>query len=208
MRVLILLLAMTAFVIASCGRGNKDKSQDETEAASENTSGTSDNPAEAMAEAMKSLSGGDGKVADPVDHRKLMEMLKENVDGYTRKDYSSQSAGTMGFNMSNAEANYENGDKRIQANIIDAAGAGMAFMSLAAWSNMQLDREDSNGWERTSTWKGYKSFEKYTKSNNSSELNLIVENRFIVTLNGYNVGMDDLKDFADELDLGHLKSLI
>ena len=208
MRTLFFFLVIISLSLSSCGGNKKESSKEGSESSADDGTTPSDNPAEALSEAMKNLSGGDGKVADPVDHRKLKDMLKENVNGFSRKDYSSQTAGSMGFNISSAEASYEKSDKRIQATIMDAAGAGLAFMSLAAWSTMQLDREDSNGWERTSTYKGYKSFEKYTRSSNSSELSLIVHDRFIVTINGYGVDMDEVKNFADDLDLGELKKLI
>jgi hypothetical protein len=153
--------------------------------------------------------GGDGKVSEPVDHRKLKDMLDENVRGFKRTAYESQTAGAMGFNISFAEADYEaTGDKRIKATISDTGGAGMAVMSMAAWSSMTLDKETQNGWEKTSTYKGYKSFEEYNKTNNTSELAIIVEKRFIVTLNGVNCNVDELKGFVDELDIDDLKSLI
>lgn len=200
MRTLLLFLAISTVTFLACNRGSKD----ETESSSD--SKTPENPAEALTKAMEELGGG--KASEPVDHRKLKEMLREKLNGFERTRYESQSAGAMGFNFSNAEADYASGDKRINVSFTDTGGAGMALMSMAAWSSMQLDKEDQNGWERTSTWKGFKSFEKYNKQSNSSELALIVENRFIVTLNGSNVDMDDLKDFADDLDIEDLKKMI
>ena len=203
MRTILLLFTIlfATAAITSCGGGKKsaDETADDSAPA---------NPAEAVSKALESLGKGDGKVSEPVDHRKLRDLLKERISGFERTSYESQSTGAMGFNFSNAQADYEDGDKRINATLTDAGGMGMAMMSMAAWSSMQLDREDQDGWERTSTWKGYKSYEKYNRSNNYSELALIVENRFIVTLNGSNVDMDDLKDFAGDLDLGDLKKLI
>ena len=203
MRTYSLFFILLSLAIASCGGGNKESK--ETTASDEINS--IDDAANAMKKAMEGLN--DGKAVEPVDHRKLKEMLKEKVHGFERAEYSSQSAGAMGFNIASAEANYSaSGDKKITATIMDTGGAGLALMSMAAWSSLNLDREDQNGWERTGTWKGYKSFEKYDKTSNSSELALIVENRFIVTLNSTNCDMGDLKKFADDLDIDDLKKLI
>ena len=200
------ILFLCSVLFSSCGfgcnrvkGGSKDSSESST---------TPDNPAEALSKAFETMSGGDGKASEPVDHRKLRDLLKERISGFERTSYESQSAGAMGFNFSNAQADYEDGDKRINAAFTDTGGLGMAMMSMAAWSTLQIDREDQNGWERTGSWKGYKSLEKYDKSSEYSELTLIIENRFLVNLNGSNVDMDDLKDFADRLDLGELKKLI
>jgi len=208
MRTLILFLLALTMVFSSCNIGGKGKksSQESTESSSADE-GEPGNAADAMKKAMEAL-GGNGETAEPVNHRDLKELLKERMRGYDRTDYSSQSVGSFGINISSAEGTYEDGDKRINVTITDTGGLGMAMMSMAAWSSMHLDKEDSHGWERTGTYKGFKSYEKYDKSSNYSEIALIVENRFVVALNGSNCDMDDLKRFADDLDLSHLKSLI
>lgn len=205
MRVLILIVLATTMVFTSCNLRSKVEniaSKDSTESIE------SDNPADAVRKAMESL-GGDGKAAEPVNHRDLMDLLKERVRGFERKNYESQNAGAMGFNISTAEASYETSDgKKIKASIADTGGLGLAMMSMAAWTSFSVDKENQDGWERTGTFEGHKSYEKYNKSRNSSELALIVENRFIVTLNGSNCDMNDLKKFAEDIDIGGLKKLI
>ncbi len=204
MRFLILLLISFTIVFTACKSGNKDDaSKDET---SKSDDANADDPAYAIKKAMEGL-GAEG--TEPVDHHKLKDMLSENIQGYTRTAFESQKAGAFGFNISIAEADYEaTGDKRIKASLADTGGAGMAVMSMAAWSSLDLDKEDQNGWERTSTYKGYKTFEKYDKSNKTSELAIMVEKRFLVTLNGTNCDMDELKKFVDELEIGQLRKMI
>lgn len=194
----VVLFAASLF-LASCGGGKSESTQHvETN--------TPENPAEAMQKALENLN--DGKVSEPVDHRKLRDLLKEEIEGFTRVDYESQSAGAMGFNMSHAEGNYTKGDARIKTTIMDTGGAGMAMMSVASWSMINVDKENQDGYERTGSYKGYKAFEKFDKRSNSCELAVIVENRFIVTFNGQQCDMNALKNFADDVDLVELKKLI
>lgn len=211
MRALLLILLSITITVSSCNLRSKVEkmaAKDTTESSDNDNSSDSDNPADAMKKAMEAL-GGNGEASEPVNHRELRDMLKENIRGFERKDYESQTSGAMGFNFSTAEANYETSDdKRIKVTIADTGGLGLAMMSMAAWSSLSIDKENQDGWERTGKYEGYKSYEKYDKSRNSSELALIVENRFIVTLDGNNCDMKDLKKFADDLDIGHLKSLI
>ena len=183
MRTLFLILLAATMTISSCNLRSKVEkiaSKDGTESSGSDNMDP-DNPADAVKQAMEAL-GGNGEAAEPVNHRKLMDMLKENIRGYERKAYESQTTGAMGFNFSTAEASYETSDgKRIKVTLADTGGLGLAMMSLAAWSSLSVDKENQDGWERTGTFEGHKSYEKYDKSRNSSELAIIVEKRFIVT---------------------------
>jgi hypothetical protein len=199
---IFLIMMLASFLCVACG-SDGDKKQSETP-------DPASNPAEAIRNAMKGLNA-DGKDLDvkPVDHRELRELLKESLrGGYERSEYESQTVGAMGFNLSNAEAKYENSNGcRLDIAITDTGGMGMALMSMAAWSSMEVDREDKDGYEKTSTFQGHKSFEKYDKSNGSAELAMIVEDRFIVAINGRKCDIDDVKKAAGDLDLGDLKKL-
>ena len=113
--------------------------------------------------------------------------------------------GGFGIKVSNAEGEYEEGDKRIEMNIMDTGGLGAAMMSFAAWSTIEVDREDDNGYERTTVVDGHKAFEKYEKNSGRYELAMIVDDRFVITLNGKNVDMKDLKKGAKDVDLGKLR---
>jgi hypothetical protein len=199
----ILIMMLAGLLCLACGSDGRKKDSSETP-------DPAANPTEAIRNVMKGLNV-DGKDVDvkPVDHRKLREMLKESLrGGYERTEYESQTVGTMGFNLSNAQAKYENSDGcRLDVTITDTGGMGMAMMSMAPWTSMEMDREDKNGYEKTGTFQGHKAFEKYDKTNQSAELTLIVENRFIVAINGRKCDIDEVKKVAGDLDIGDLKKL-
>ena len=189
-----LLVLCTVMMFAACGNDNSEAEDKAPET-----------PAEAVRQAMKGMSDKD---KEPVDHRKLRDLLDERVKGFTRSQYSSQTAGAMSFTISNAEAEYETDDgRKIDVSLTDTGGLGSALMSMASWSKIQVDREDSNGWERTSTFQGNKSYERFDKSSQKTELAYIVDDRFVVVLSGTQCDMDDLKAFAKSLDLEDLKKL-
>lgn len=202
MRTLFLLMLMGLFA-AGCGFDSSKKESDKSDEPTEN-----DDPISAMQKAVKDATGGGG--GETVDHRSLRDLLKENMrGGFERTSYSSQKSGAMGFNVSTAEAEYDGGGgRKIRVSIVDTGGMGMALMGMAAWSSVEIDQENSDGWERTSTFQGYKSFEKYNKSSQNTELAVIIENRFIVNFEGSNCDMEDLKDFAEAIDMDDLKKLI
>lgn len=201
------MLLIAFFLFCSCGSDKKASSD-----SGNRGTGTTSDPAaqigDAISKAMEGIPGGKG--GETIAHQKLKDLLDENLrGGFSRTDYSSQSVGAFGFNISSAEATYEtSGGKSVKVTITDTGGAGAAMMGMAAWSSMSLDKEDKNGWERTGTFEGHSSFEKYNKVRNESELALIVEKRFLVTLNGRDCDMSELKKLAGDLKINHLKKLI
>ena len=126
----------------------------------------------------------------------------------TSSDGEKNSA--MGFTMSRAEARYEtqgtNASIRIE---ISDAGAmtGMAAMAAFAWASMDVDRENDTGYEKTTTIKGYRGYEKLDRQTNFAELSILVGGRFMVELEGTEVGIDGLKAALDKIDLGKLEGM-
>ena len=107
--------------------------QDLVEKLGENAQGT-------VSEAMQGIEAAVDKIKkdkdlkDPVNFRSLKELLPENLAGMSRTDHSGKSSGAMGFKMSTAEASYENGDQKLEVDIVDAGGVGAALMGGAMWS--------------------------------------------------------------------------
>ena len=141
-----------------------------------------------------------------VDAKLLKELLPADADGMPRKEASSEKTGAMGFNISTAEGRYRENDSSIEVNIIDAAGTG-ALMGMAAWSMIDMDKENEDGYEKTTTYKDHKAFEKYNTKNKDGEMAVIVASRFMVTVRGNNVEMSKIKATLDNIDLGKLEDL-
>ncbi len=142
---------------------------------------------------------------EPLSFRELQEVLPEKLDGLERTSKSGQSNGAMGFKISQAEAKYKTDDgESIEVEILDTGGLKMGLMSMAAWASLEMDKEDDNGYERTSTVQGYKAFEKYNKRSQRSELSLLVKERFVVKATGRNMEMKRLKAAIKDLPLKKL----
>ncbi len=145
---------------------------------------------------------------DPVDFRKLKEMLPSSAGGMERTEATGEKNGTMGFSLSQAEGKYEKDDANMEVNIVDTGGVGgMAMMGMAAWAMAEVDKETATGYEKTTTIDGHKAYEKYDNEGKDGELNVLVGNRFIVTVKGRNVSMDQMKDTLDDIDLSKLAKM-
>lgn len=144
---------------------------------------------------------------EPINFRELKKLLPEKIADYTRTEDSGQTAGAMGIKMSQAEGTYKNSaGKMFVLKITDTGGVGMGLMSMAAWSTITVDKEDSNGYERTGTLNGHKSMEKYRKRGEDGEVTLLAENRFVVTANGRGCSMETLRSSVQAVNLGKLKN--
>lgn len=216
------LLLFCVTLILSCGGESKsdDKSSDKInegleklseglgEKAKEASKEIEGGLAGAMSQLEKSLEGlGEEGVVKkkPVNFRKLKELLPEDTDGYSRSNYEGESNGMAGFSVSTAKAKYSKDDQIIDVELIDAGGLGAAMMGMAAWSLVEVDKESDNGFERTTTYKGNKAFEKCNRKR--CEFSVFVAKRFVMTLKGRNVEMDELHDLADEIGIRNLESM-
>jgi hypothetical protein len=202
-------LTVMLLLVAACGKSDEQKAAEAAakqmgEAlAAAGAAGTTGAAAAAGALAA-------GQASDAVDFRVLKELLPEDINGMPRTSSDGEKNSAMGFTMSRAEARYEtqgtNANIRIE---ISDAGAmtGMAAMAAFAWASMEVDRESESGYEKTTTIKGYRGYEKFDRQTNFAELSILVGGRFMVELEGNEVGIDGLKAALDKLDLGKLEGM-
>lgn len=150
-----------------------------------------------------------GKTVEPVDFRKLKELLPESVDGMQRAEVSGEKSTALGMTISKAEARYTGEDRRvIDVTISDIGNAsGLASLALYAWANNEIDKDSPTGYEKTTTFRGYKAYEKYSKRDHSGEMGVLIDKRFVVEAKGDAVSIEDLKGVLNKLDLSKLVNM-
>ena len=191
---LLAILIAAAFLLSNCG-GNKEEEEKKEE------------PKTGL-EALQSLTDEAEKLSkdgakEVVDAKVLKELLPADADGLPRKEASSEKTGAMGFKISTANAKYREDDSSIEVSIVDVAGTG-AIMGMAAWAMVDVDKESESGYEKTTTYKDHKAFEKYDTNNKDGEIAVLIASRFVVSVKGNNVSMDKIKATLDDIDLGKL----
>jgi hypothetical protein len=201
-------------LVAACGKSDEQKAaeaaakQMEEAIAAAGAAGATGAAAVGNAIAAGALAAG--KASDAVDFRVLKELLPEDINGMPRASSDGEKTGAMGFTMSRAEARYQtqgtNASIKIEISDVGAM-TGAAAMATYAWATMEVDRENEAGYEKTTTLKGYRGYEKLDRQSNYAELSLMVGGRFMVELEGNEVGMDALKAALDKIDLGKLEGM-
>jgi len=154
-------------------------------------------PQEALNEISKALEGinlnikKDGKEVEIINFRELKKRFPSSIDGMERKSSEGQTMGFGGMKVSVAEAEYRDGNQRLDLTITDTGGLGAALMGMAFWSNLEIDKETEDGFERTTEIDGHKAYMKYDRRREQSEIAVIFDNRFLAVARGK--GIDSYK---------------
>ena len=164
-------------------------------------------PQDALNEISKALDGlklnvkKDGKEVEIVNFRELKKRFPSSIAGMDRKSSEGQTTGFGGMKVSVAEAEYRDGDQRLDLTITDTGGLGAALMGMAFWSNLEMDKETEDGFERTTEIDGHKAYMKYDRKREQSEIAVIFDNRFLAVAKGKGIDFDDLQEIVEDLDL-------
>jgi hypothetical protein len=162
--------------------------------------------AKAMSGMAGALGGGDGKIVEPVTFQALQTTLPEVSGWEMGKPRGERMTAPMPFAQS--EARYTKGDARVEVKVVDS---GFAPLLIAPWSMMLASgysRETSEGYEKAVTVNGQPGFEKWNSERKDGELNVLVNKRFLVTIDGNDIAETaTLHEFARKIDFGKLASL-
>lgn len=145
---------------------------------------------------------------EPVNFRDMKEILPNDLGGMEQTDNEGQTSGIMGFKFSTAKATYEEDKAKLEVKIIDIAGIGKLASKMADWSTLDIDKESKNGYERTTTIDGHKAYEKYDANRQKGKVAMIIDDRFIVDLEGRNVTEKQLRNAIEDINIRKLRRLV
>lgn len=164
--------------------------------------------AKAMEGAAAALSGkgADGKPVEPLGFQALQTVLPE-VSGWQRATATGERM-TSPIPFSQTDADYTMGGATVNVKIVDSAFNQMLSAPWAMFLTSGYERQTSDGHEKSVNVNGQPGFERWSASDKSGELNLVVAKRFMVTIEGENIADTKvLHEFASKLDAGKLASL-
>jgi len=157
-----------------------EKSAQTAEAAAK--SGDPGAQATAAIEGLGALFGG-GRRVDPLDIEQLKPFVPETFAGLPRTSNSAEKTSVGIMVVSKAEATYGDGaQKNVTLEVLDAGGAS-GLIGLASWANVQSEKEDDDGVERTQRVGGRLVHEKISKRG-TNEFSIVLGDRFVETRRG------------------------
>ncbi len=162
----------------------------------------------AVGQLIGAIAGGVKGGTEALPTEQMKTYLPETLAGLTRTSSSAERNNAMGIQVSEAEANYSNGAGRnLQLEITDTGGA-QGFVALAAWANVEEEREWDGGYERNYHVDGRMIHERWDAKNGHGEYGVIVGKRFSVAVSGNAASMDELKAaLTSGVDLAQLEAV-
>ena len=135
----------------------------------------------------------------PLSLDQLKALVPETLMGVQRSKYNTTSA--MGTGVATAE--YKMNDSTdVKLTVYDCAGpggAGIYSMQYLGMYNVQSESDEE--YTKTIDFMGGKAFEHCRKTRQECTITYFTGSRFLVSLEGNNVGADDLKKAAQELNI-------
>lgn len=171
-------------------------------------SGDKNAQAAAAAAMMGTMMGG-GKLVEPVGIEQLKPFVPDTFAGLPKKSSKAERTGIASLMVSKAEATYadESGQKNVSLDVSDTGGMS-GMMGLASWVNVQGEKEDQYGSERTMKVDGRMVNEKVSKqSGGTNSYSIVLGERFVVNASGRGVDIGTLKSAVASLDLKKLEAM-
>ncbi len=213
-------VATAVLSTAGCGADPAEEQRsaaDELDKAQKNLERTLDEGGKNIEQAVNDLEKALGTALSDdvksVDHRDLKGLLPEKIGDMERVGVSGEKSGAFGFNVTTANGDYEaeDGKSRLSLSITDIGKMGTFASMGLEYADAEIDREDRDGFERTTVYKGYRAKQKMTRLGENaslSEMTVFVEDRFVVQIDAENAEWETVEDAIAAIDLKELVSLL
>lgn len=149
------------------------------------------------------------KKVDPVDFRKLKELLPEKIGEIARSNARGEKSGFGEMKISQATGEYSKDDNESSATLVimDYGAIPAAAAGMASWESLDIDNESDDEYTKTVTVGDYKALETYNNKDKRGTIQLLVAKRFMVNLEIHNMDAALLQKTISEMKLADLAAL-
>ncbi len=210
---IILYLFLALFIIVwGCGKSGEDQPTDKPKTEDKDDKKTGIKGIDDFVEKIEDMNKEmeEGREVEVVDFRLLKDMLPEQVGPLNRTSATGEKNSGMGFTISETRGKYasEDGNQRLEIEIKDMGSMkGWAGLAAWGWTMAEVDKETDTGYERTIEYKGHKGFEEYDNETQDGKIEVFVAKRYMVSVRGWDIPMDLVKEGLDEVDVGTLEDM-
>ena len=133
----------------------------------------------------------------------LEALLPEPLAGWQAEDSSSQAAGAAVFGGGvTAEREYRKGNASVTVRIVTDSPLMQGMMAML--TNPMFAASGGGRLERI---KRQRAIVQYEDGDSSGEINIVVDGRFLVTIEGQGAALEDLKAYAEAIDYKALRDM-
>jgi hypothetical protein len=200
--------------LAACGKSADEKAAAQLGQAAkqvEQAGKDGKNIEQAVAGMMTALNSGAEGQFEPVDFRLLKDVLPSELPGFKVENSEGARNSAFGISVATYQIRFNSGEgeqyKSVEFTVTDPGSLSGPFKLAQFWLSMDIDKENNEGYERTSTVGGQKMFEKFEKSGKHSELTAVTGQRFIVALKAQNLPMQEAKTYLAKVNFDKLDGM-
>jgi hypothetical protein len=168
-------------------------------------SGDSAAQAQAAGNVLGAVLGG-GSQVEALSTDRIKSFLPATVAGLKQTTSSAERNGALGMQVSEAKASYGEAGRGVDLEITDMAAA-KGLMGLAAWANIEEDKQTQTGYEKTYKQGENVIHEEWDNSSKHGEYSAMLAGRFMVAARGNAGSIDELRAAVGSVDLAGLAAL-
>jgi len=216
MRFAAVTILTSSLALGACNFGSSSSRTESGAAVEESGKELSKNPFKAasqlgdmankMAEKQKEMENR--KPVDPVKFDVLVALLPA-PEGWTASEAKGATTTMAEWKISNAERRYEKGEGEARQSItIEIMDGGYVSMVYAPFTMMSMvSHESTEGHSKGITIDGQPAFEEWKKKANDAKVVALVNDRFLVTVDGDNVDPETVRNWVGLVDLKKVAAL-
>lgn len=139
---------------------------------------------------------------EPISFQELIDYLPPAPEGWAAAKPKGEKNSLGDYSVSQVRQTYTNGDKKITVGIFDwSFGSALSLpFSLAN----EFSRESTEGYNKGIELDGVPGRAEYTYESRQGSLNLLVDSRFLVQIDGTNIDDSELREWWGLIDLQSL----
>ena len=155
-----------------------------------------------FAEQAQKLASGTAKPVPPVSYQTLIDYLPRSVPGMKAREPKGETGSAGRWQYSQAKVEYASArGLRAEVGIYDYAFIPFLYAPYKMALAMNVKREGTDGFERTTEVAGFPAFEQWDKGSRKSKVAVMVGERFVVTADVYGGEDGSARALARRIDL-------
>jgi hypothetical protein len=164
---------------------------------------------QAQARAAGNLVGamvGGGQQVESLPTETMKTFVPATLAGLAMVSSSAERNGAMGMQVSEAKAQYGDGNRTLNLEITDM-GSAKGLLGFASWANIEEDKQTQTGYEKTYKQGETMIHEEWNNADKRGEYSQMLVGRFMVKVTGSAQSVDELKSAVNSVNLAGLAAL-
>ena len=139
---------------------------------------------------------------EPISFRELLEYLPDAPRGWSAQEPEGETNSFGNYSVSQVSQTYINDNKRMEVSIFDWAFNSALYMPFLL--STEFSQESTVGYNKGIKIDDMPGREEYNYQSRQGSLNLLVNSRFLVRIDGRNIEDKELREWWSQMDLPSL----